>query len=123
KLPHPVHLHCNNLGMPGNWRTTLDTMQALDGARGHLTHIQFHSYGGDPNDLGSLRSQVPELIEYIHAHPNRTVDVGQVMFGQTTSMTGDGPLGYYLHKVFGRKWISSDTEMEAGCGIVPVEYR
>ncbi|HEX3601214.1 MAG TPA: amidohydrolase family protein, partial [Lacipirellulaceae bacterium] len=26
-LPHPVHLHCNNLGMPGNWHTTLATMQ------------------------------------------------------------------------------------------------
>jgi formylmethanofuran dehydrogenase subunit A len=38
-------------------------------------------------------------------------------------MTGDGPLGYYLHKVFGRKWFSADTEMEAGCGIVPIEYR
>ncbi len=38
-------------------------------------------------------------------------------------MTGDGPLGYYLHKIFGRKWFSADTEMEAGCGIVPVEYR
>jgi formylmethanofuran dehydrogenase subunit A len=45
------------------------------------------------------------------------------MFGPTTSMTGDGPLGYYLHKIFGRKWFSADTEMEAGCGIVPVEYR
>ena len=22
-LPHPVHIHCNNLGIPGNWETTL----------------------------------------------------------------------------------------------------
>ncbi len=27
---------------------------------------------------------------------NVTVDVGQVLFGETTSMTGDGPLGYFL---------------------------
>ncbi len=30
-LPHPVHIHCNNLGMPGNWETTLETMRALEG--------------------------------------------------------------------------------------------
>src|SRR5438309_6422649 len=23
RLPHPVHIHCNNLGLPGNWKTTL----------------------------------------------------------------------------------------------------
>jgi formylmethanofuran dehydrogenase subunit A len=51
------------------------------------------------------------------------VDVGQVLFGETTSMTGDGPLGYYLHKVTGRKWANADVEMEAGCGIVPITYK
>lgn len=122
-LPHPVHIHCNNLGMPGNWTTTRDTMLALEGRRAHLTHIQFHSYGGGPDDQGSFRSRVPELAEYVNGHANLTVDVGQVLFGETTSMTGDGPLGYYLHKVTGRKWFSGDTEMEAGCGIVPITYK
>lgn len=28
-LPHAVHIHCNNLGIPGNWRTTQATMDAL----------------------------------------------------------------------------------------------
>jgi formylmethanofuran dehydrogenase subunit A len=28
-LPHPVHIHCNNLGMPGNAEVTLASMQAL----------------------------------------------------------------------------------------------
>lgn len=122
-LPHSVHIHCNNLGLPGNWTTTLDTMRALDGHRGHLTHIQFHSYGGDPDDQATFGSRVPELVDYVNSHPNLTVDVGQVMFGETTSMTGDGPLGYFLHNVFGRKWFSSDTEMEAGCGITPITYK
>ncbi len=122
-LPHPVHIHCNNLGLPGNWKTTLATMQALEGRRAHMTHIQFHSYGGDPDDQGKFCSKVPELAEYVNAHPNLSVDVGQVLFGETTSMTGDGPLGYFLHKVTGRKWTSSDTEMEAGCGIVPITYK
>ncbi len=122
-LPHPVHIHCNNLGLPGNWQTTLNTMHALEGRRAHLTHIQFHSYGGDANDQGKFCSKVPALAEYVNSHPNLTVDVGQVLFGETTSMTGDGPLGYYLHKVTGRKWANADTEMEAGCGIVPITYK
>lgn len=122
-LPHPLHIHCNNLGIPGNWQTTLGTMQALDGLRAHLTHIQFHSYGGDPDDQGTFRSEVPRLAEYFNAHPNLTTDVGQVLFGETASMTGDGPLGYFLHKVYGRKWFSGDTELESGCGIVPITYK
>ncbi|MBT6154999.1 MAG: formylmethanofuran dehydrogenase subunit A [Planctomycetaceae bacterium] len=122
-LPHPVHIHANNLGVPGNYNTTLDTMNALEGHRGHITHIQFHSYGGDPDDQSTFCSKVPDLVEYVESHPNITVDVGQVMFGNTTSMTGDGPLGYFLHKVMGRKWFSGDTEMETGCGIVPITYK
>jgi formylmethanofuran dehydrogenase subunit A len=122
-LPHPVHIHCNNLGIPGNWKTTLATMQALEGRRAHLTHIQFHSYGGEPDDQAAFCSQVPALADYVNGHLNLTVDVGQVLFGDTTSMTGDGPLGYYLHKVTGHKWANSDTEMEAGCGIVPITYK
>jgi formylmethanofuran dehydrogenase subunit A len=122
-LPHPVHIHCNNLGLPGNWVTTLGTMQALEGRRAHITHIQFHSYGGGADDQSTFRSRVPDLAAYVNAHSNITVDVGQVLFGETTSMTGDGPLGYYLHKVTGRKWTNADTEMEAGCGIVPITYR
>ena len=122
-LPHSVHVHCNNLGLPGNSATTLASMEALEGRRAHLTHIQFHSYGGDSNDQGSFCSDVPALARWVNAHPEVTVDVGQVLFGPTTSMTGDGPLGYFLHKVTGRKWTSSDTELEAGCGIVPIVYK
>lgn len=122
-LPHPVHIHCNNLGMPGNWTTTLETMKSLEGHRGHITHIQFHSYGGNPDEQETFCSEVTQLADYVNSHENITVDVGQVMFGETTSMTGDGPLGYFLHKVMGRKWFSSDTEMEAGCGIVPITYK
>ena len=122
-LPHPVHVHCNQLGIPGNWTTTLETMKAMEGSRAHLTHIQFHSYGGGLSDQSTICSRVAELAEYVNSHPNLTVDVGQVMFGETTSMTGDGPLGHYLHKVTGRRWFSGDVELEGGCGIVPIRYR
>jgi formylmethanofuran dehydrogenase subunit A len=123
RLPHAVHIHCNNLGIPGNWATTLETMKALDGHRAHVTHIQFHSYGGGEGDENTFNSKVIPLAEYVNAHANLTIDVGQVLFGETTSMTGDGPLGYYLSNIFKGKWFSSDTEMEAGCGITPIKYR
>ena len=122
-LPHPIHIHANNLGLPGNWETTLETMRALDGHRGHMTHIQFHSYGGGDSDETTFCSRVAELADYVNEHPEITVDVGQVLFGETTSMTGDGPLGFYLHQVYGTKWFSADTELEAGCGIAPIKYR
>jgi formylmethanofuran dehydrogenase subunit A len=123
RLPHPVHIHCNNLGMPGNWTTTLETMKAVEGHRAHLTHVQFHSYGGGEGDENTFNSKVSPLADYVNSHPNVTIDVGQVLFGHTTSMTGDGPLGYFLSKVYGGKWFSSDTEMEAGCGITPIQYK
>ena len=79
RLPHAAHVHCNNLGITGNVSTTLDSMRAVDGHRAHFTHLQFHSYGVDPE--GRWRSGAREIAEYINAHPNITGDVGQVMFG------------------------------------------
>ncbi len=122
-LPHPIHLHCNNLGMPGNGSTTLETMKALEGHRAHLTHIQFHSYAGGDADESTFGSMVTPLAEYINTHDHLTVDVGQILFGDTTSMTGDGPVGYYLSNVYQSRWYGGDVEMESGCGISPIQYR
>src|SRR6266540_1831195 len=84
-LPHPVHIHCNSLGQPGNAATTLETMQTLAGRRAHFTHLQFHSYGGG-RDTG-WRSRAKDVIEYVNAHAEVSVDVGQVMFGPATTVT------------------------------------
>jgi formylmethanofuran dehydrogenase subunit A len=121
-LPHPMHMHGLNLGLPGNGETTFATLQALDGHRAHLAHIQFHSYGGSVGDPSSLTSDVTRLADYVNAHPQLSLDVGQVLFGETTSMTADGPVGQYLHEVTGRKWLSHDVELETGCGVVPITY-
>ncbi len=120
-LPHPPHVHCNNLGHSGNYETTLGTMEAAEGRRIHLAHIQFHSYGGDPGK--NPESKAPEIAEYINTHPNVTCDVGQVMFGRSTIMTGDAPMAYLLRKMTGNKWANADTECESGCGIVPFSYQ
>ncbi|HUQ79919.1 MAG TPA: formylmethanofuran dehydrogenase subunit A [Gemmatimonadaceae bacterium] len=120
-LPHAVHVHCNNLGLPGNAATTLATMAALDGRRAHFTHLQFHSYGQSPN--GSWQSGAREIIEYVNAHPAITADVGQVMFGEATTLTADAPVEYLLHRSSGKKWANVDIELETGCGVVPHDYR
>lgn len=123
RLPHPVHIHCNNLGLPGNYQTTLETMRTLNGRRGHFAHIQFHSYGGSGEHETAFCSRVQPLAEYVNAHPEISLDVGQVLFGATTSMTGDNALGYYLARLSGQRYYSCDTEVESGCGISPIEYK
>jgi formylmethanofuran dehydrogenase subunit A len=120
-LPHPVHIHCNNLGVAGNVAMTLDSMRALEGRRAHFTHLQFHSYGGERGK--SWSSAARQVAEYVNAHPEVTGDVGQVMFGDATTLTADGAVEYLLHTSTGRKWINSDIELETGCGIVPYTYK
>src|SRR5918998_455995 len=120
-LPHPVHVHCNNLGVPGNWRTTLDTLDTLQCRRAHLAHLQFHAYGGTPGKRP--RSRAPELAEHLDAHPEHSADVGQVMFGPATTMTADAPVSALLREITGGKWVNADLEAETGCGIVPFAYR
>jgi formylmethanofuran dehydrogenase subunit A len=123
-LPHPVHIHCNNLGHTGNYETTLETMRIADGRRAHITHIQFHSYGSVAGKSGdNPTSRATEIAEFVNSHPNISADVGAVMFGRSTSMTADAPLAYMLRRFGGGKWINADTEHESGCGIVPFTYQ
>jgi formylmethanofuran dehydrogenase subunit A len=123
-LPHPVHIHANNLGVPGNADTTLETMRALSGRQAHFAHLQFHSYGGKPGGrAGGLRSGAPELLEYLDSHPEVTADVGQVMFGPALTMTADAHVSAVLRDLGADKWLNHDTEVETGCGIVPYTYR
>ncbi|MGE3818813.1 MAG: formylmethanofuran dehydrogenase subunit A [Isosphaeraceae bacterium] len=121
-LPHPIHLHGLNLGIPGNAATTLETLDALDGHRVHLAHVQFHSYGNEDPRTRLFGSRVVELAERVNRQDGVTLDVGQVMFGETTSMTADGAVGQFLANLTGRKWLSVDVEAETGCGVVPITY-
>lgn len=120
-LPHPIHLHCNNLGAPGNFTTTLETMKVLEGRRAHLAHLQYHAYGGD--DWGTIRSESVAIAEEFERHPNLTCDAGVVLFGDTVTITADGPWQHLLYELTGRKWGNIDVENETGCGVVPYVYR
>ena len=120
-LPHPVHLHCNNLGIAGNIETAVATMEAAEGLPVHLAHIQFYSYGKDgPRGLSSA---APALVEALAKHKNVSVDIGQVLFGQTVTLSGD-----ILRQFEGRrgahpkKWYIDQGDGN-GTGIVPYKYR
>jgi formylmethanofuran dehydrogenase subunit A len=121
KLPHPLHLHCNNLGVPGNAATTIETMKVLDGRRAHLAHLQFHAYGGD--DWSTMRSASAEVAEAFRANRNLTTDAGAVLFGDAVTITADGPWQHLLAQLTGHKWGNLDVENETGCGIVPYVYK
>jgi len=121
RLPHPLHLHCNNLGVPGNVATTVETMKVLEGRRAHLAHLQFHAYGGD--GWSNMHSEAAAVAEAFNRHTNLTCDAGAVLFGDAVTITADGPWQHLLYQLTGRKWGNLDVENETGCGIVPYVYK
>jgi formylmethanofuran dehydrogenase subunit A len=122
-LPHPLHIHTANLGLPGNWRTLAETMRTLDGIPAHLAHVQFHSYTGGDLDANSFGSGVPELAAWFNDHEGLTLDVGQVLFGDTVAMTGDSAAAEHLAHTTGMPWHSHDLWLEGGCGVLPIAYK
>lgn len=121
-VTHPVHVHGCNLGIPGNVESTLATIRAADGLPLHLTHIQFHSYGieGDRH----FSSGAARIAELLNKNPNVSIDVGQVLFGQTCTASGDSMRLYAGAKhADPKRWVVMDIECDAGCGIVPFRYR
>jgi formylmethanofuran dehydrogenase subunit A len=121
-LAHPLHIHGSNLGVPGNIQSTLDTIAALEGRRAHLTHVQFHVYGtAGPKKFSS---EAARLIEALKAHPKVSIDVGQILFQQTVTASGDTMRQHANAGLASpRKWIGADIECDAGCGVVPFRYR
>ncbi|UZR27836.1 formylmethanofuran dehydrogenase subunit A [Methylococcus mesophilus] len=121
-VPHPLHVHGCNLGVPGNVETTLNTISGIEGLPMHLTHIQFHSYGVEGDRKFS--SGAARIAEAINANKNITIDVGQILFGQTVTASGDS---MRQHANAGHahpdKWVCMDIECDAGCGVVPFKYR
>jgi formylmethanofuran dehydrogenase subunit A len=121
-IPHPLHVHGCNLGVPGNMKTTLETICAVEGMRMHLTHIQFHSYGLEGDRKFS--SGAAEIAEAVNKNPNISIDVGQILFGQTVTTSGDSMLQYASHwHAHPKKWVIMDIECDAGCGVIPFKYR
>jgi formylmethanofuran dehydrogenase subunit A len=125
RLPHSVHLHCNNLGAPGNYQCTLGTFDLVPDLNKerqtlYATHVQFHAYGG--TSWKDINSKAEPVAYAVNRKPQIVIDMGQMMFGKTTTMTADGPMEFNLYRLHHNKWSNHDVELETGSGIIPVYY-
>jgi len=129
-LPTSIHLHPNNLGHPGNYETTLDSIKLLEGVLPknaktrdqviNFAHMQFHSYGG--TTWKDFETAADKVADRINKNKNMTVDLGFVTLDETTTMTADGPMEFYLHNTNHLKWCNDDIELETAAGVVPYIY-
>lgn len=126
-LPHPIHVHTNDLARAGNYETTIKTMDCVrDLYHGgkpiiHITHVQFTGRSG--TDWINVASGAPEIADYVNKHEHVDIDIGQIIFTDTTTMTADGSFQFLLHLISGNKWANTDVEAETGGGIVPFHYK
>ncbi|MGB5734848.1 MAG: formylmethanofuran dehydrogenase subunit A [Thiohalocapsa sp.] len=120
-IPHPLHVHCSNLGVAGNVETAIDTIDAAEGLPMHLAHVQFYGYGKE-GERG-FSSGAAALTDAINRHPNVSVDVGQVLFGQTVTISGDVVRQFDARGLARpKKWAVWEAE-DGGGGVVPFQYR
>jgi formylmethanofuran dehydrogenase subunit A len=120
-VPHPLHVHCNNLGLAGNAETALTTIGAAEGLPLHLAHLQFYGYGKE-GERGFSSAASP-LAEAVNAATSVTIDVGQVMFGQTVTISSDVLRQFNARdRARPRKWVILDGDAN-GAGIVPYDYK
>lgn len=121
-LPHPLHIHGCNLGAANSAATTLATITALEGIPAHLTHLQFHAYGKEGKRGFSPAGD--RLAEAVNATQGLSIDVGQIMFGNTLTASGDTMHQYAAREhARPRRMVCMDLECEAGCGVLPFRYR
>ena len=100
-MPMSLHLHTNNLGHPGNWEITRDSlaipsdvepnqktvvewaetkMNARRKQSVYLAHAQFSAFGG--TSWRDFQSGVAELVDYVNKSDHVVIDNGAVPFGQ-----------------------------------------
>ena len=93
-LPHPMHLHRNNLGVPGNIDSTLETMRLLRASRAHrppaIPRLRRRRLG---HDAIGARSSSPSSS----SAQDLTCDAGAVLFGDAVTITADGPWQHLLY--------------------------
>lgn len=120
-IPHPLHVHCNNLGAAGSADTAVATMDAADGQRIHFAHLQFYGYGLEGRR--GFSSAAARLAAEVNRRKSVTVDVGQVMFGDTVTVSSDVLRQFSARShARPRKYAIWDGEANGG-GIVPYQYR
>jgi formylmethanofuran dehydrogenase subunit A len=120
-VPHPLHVHCNNLGLAGSDETALATIKAAEGVPLHLAHLQFYGYGKE--GAKGFSSGAARIAEAVNGAKSVTIDVGQVMFGQTVTVSLDVLRQFNARgQARPKKWVIFDGDANGG-GIVPYDYR
>lgn len=140
-MPMSMHLHANNLGHPGCYETTKESLKIPKNLRAkqnmdvdwaetkvdptrdqsvYLTHLQFNAFAG--TSWRDFESGVKPITDYINKTDHVVIDSGCVPFGDATCMTGDGPSIHDIAVLTGCKWSNNDVELECGGGIVPFTY-
>jgi formylmethanofuran dehydrogenase subunit A len=88
----------------------------------HITHIQFHSYGTEGDKKFS--SAAAQIAEALNKNKNISADVGQILFNQTVTASGDSMMQHLNAKHANpKKSVIMDIECDAGCGVLPFKYR
>lgn len=96
RLPHPLHLHISGLGLPGNYENALASLKY---SPLHLAHLQFYSYGGE--DWKTFTSEAEQVATEANKRSGVTFDIGQVVFGESVTVTADEALERRLAKLGG----------------------
>jgi formylmethanofuran dehydrogenase subunit A len=121
-IPHPLHVHANNLGIAGSADTAAATIAATEGVPLHLAHLQFYGYG--TGGKRKFSSEAARLAEAVNANPDVTIDVGQVMFGQTVTISSDVMRQFSaIGNASPKKTVIFDGDGNGGGGIVPYRYK
>ncbi|TIX98743.1 MAG: formylmethanofuran dehydrogenase subunit A, partial [Mesorhizobium sp.] len=86
----------------------------------HLAHLQFYGYGTEGKRRFS--SAAARLAELVNATPEVTIDIGQVMFGQTVTVSSDVMRQFSARgSAHPKKSVIHDGDGNGG-GIVPYSY-
>ena len=102
-------------------KSALATIAAAEDLPLHLAHLQFYGYGKEGPQ--GFSSAAPQLAEAVNAAKNVTIDVGQVMFGQTVTISSDVLRQFSARgQARPKKYAIIDGDSN-GAGIVPYEYR
>ena len=120
-VPHPLHVHCNNLGIAGSADTAAATIAAAEGVPLHLAHLQFYGYGTEgKRKFSSAAARLAEARQR-HAgrhHRHRPGDVrpdGDHLVGRDAAVFARGTASP-------KKTVIHDGDGNGG-GIVPYRYK
>ena len=120
-VPHPLHVHCNNLGLAGSADTAHATIEAAGDLPMHLAHLQFYGYGTEGKR--GISSAAAQLAERVNAHAERhhRRRPGDVRADRHGLLRHAAPVRPAAASPSREKWTLWDGDGNGG-GIFPIVY-